>query len=353
MPSFFAKHLLLWHQQNPRPLPWSNGTRSPYHIWLSEIIMQQTRIEQGSSYYIRFVNRYPAIDSLANAPIDDVMHLWEGLGYYTRARNMHKAAKYIVDELDSRFPDSYETLLALPGIGPYSAAAIASFAYGHRHAVVDGNVKRLISRFAGITESIDNTATHEHIHSIATDYMKGVPSDVFNQAIMNFGALVCKPKPLCNVCPLTKKCYAFQHNLVSVIPVRSKKKELRNRFFNFVVMQHNGSVLMQRRSENDIWKDLYSFPFLEKKSTRAPLQNELALFVNSLLGNNSTTLIEKNPAVYQQLLSHQRIRGRFFKYKTNKTAPAPAGYAWIPINMLSNYGKPRMIVDYLTKKQLL
>lgn len=353
MPSFFAKQLLSWHQQNPRLLPWADGSRNTYMIWLSEIIMQQTRIEQGTSYYMKFVDRYPTVSDLSAAPLDDVLHLWEGLGYYTRARNLHTAANRIVHDLDGHFPDSYDALLDLPGVGPYSAAAIASFAYGHRHVVVDGNVKRLISRFAGIAESIDNPNTHKKIHAVATGYMKGVPPDIFNQAIMNFGALVCKPKPLCNICPLIKKCFAYQHKMISELPVRSKKKELRNRFFNFVMMQHNDSVLMQRRSENDIWKDLYSFPFLEKKSTRAPLQNELTLFVTSLIGNKSTTLIEKERVLYQQLLSHQLIRGRFYVFEIKKTVPAPAGYSWIPINLLSKYGKPRMIVEYLKKKQLL
>ena len=152
--------MLQWHHENPRPLPWSGEIRDPYSIWLSEIIMQQTRIEQGTSYYLRFINKYPTVFHLADASLDEVMSMWEGLGYYTRARNLHKAARYIVENLEGKFPDSYDGLLALPGIGPYSAAAISSFAFGKRHVVVDGNVKRLISRYAGITESIDEPSTH-------------------------------------------------------------------------------------------------------------------------------------------------------------------------------------------------
>src|SRR6188474_647386 len=166
MPSFFAKHLLDWHTKNPRPLPWDGGPRDAYHIWISEIIMQQTRVEQGAPYYLRFIDRFPTVQSLASATNDEVLRYWQGLGYYTRARNIHKAAKYLVDECNGVFPDTYDGLLALPGIGPYSAAAIASFAYGLRYPVVDGNVKRVIARFTGITDPIDDNSVHENIKTI-------------------------------------------------------------------------------------------------------------------------------------------------------------------------------------------
>src|SRR6187402_176170 len=163
MPSFFTKQLLQWHKSNPRPLPWDNGPRDPYHIWISEIIMQQTRIEQGTPFYLKFIHRFPDIYVLANASADEVLRQWQGLGYYSRARNLHKAAKFIVEQNKGRFPDTYATLLELPGVGPYSAAAIASFAYGLPYPVVDGNVKRVIARFGGMTTSIDDTSTHEAI----------------------------------------------------------------------------------------------------------------------------------------------------------------------------------------------
>ena len=248
MPSFFAKQLLNWQANNPRPLPWDGGPRDPYHIWISEIIMQQTRIEQGAPYYLRFIARFPTVQSLAAAPVDDVLHSWQGLGYYTRARNIHKAAQHIVSTYNGVFPKTYDDLLSLPGIGPYSAAAIASFAYGLRFPVVDGNVKRVIARFAGITESIDDNRVHEKIKMIAADFMKGVSPGAFNQAIMNFGAIICKPGvALCDICPLSKMCFAFHHEMVESLPVRSKKKSNTLRHFHFLVLHYNGKMLLQRR----------------------------------------------------------------------------------------------------------
>ena len=236
MAHFFTRILLRWHQDNPRLLPWSYEVPDPYRIWISEIIMQQTRIDQGTDYYLRFIHHFPTVQSLSAASLDEVMRMWQGLGYYTRARNLHKAARYVVGSLNGCIPDTYDGLLALPGIGPYSAAAISSFAFGRRRAVVDGNVKRAIARFAGIHDPVDDASTYDQIRDIATSFMKGVSPGAFNQATMNFGALVCKPKgALCDSCPLSLKCYAFQHNMVESLPVRSKKKMNTLRHFHFIV----------------------------------------------------------------------------------------------------------------------
>lgn len=345
--SSFARTLLHWHRANPRPLPWSVADPNPYHIWLSEIIMQQTRIEQGTAYYLNFVNRYPTIEALAAAPIDDIMQLWEGLGYYTRARNLHKAANQIVHQLNGRFPDSFDALLTLPGIGPYSAAAISSFAYGLPHVAVDGNVKRLISRYMGVMDSIDDPKTHAKIHDVATRFMNGAPPAIFNQAIMNFGALICKPYPLCSICPLQKKCYAFQHEMVDALPVRSMKKQLRERFLHFIVLRYKDTILLQKREEKDIWQGLYALPCIETNSIRSPGKTKIGSEATRLAGHSRVTEVNKVAALYEQTLSHQLLKGRFYHYNL-KTKPIeiPQGCRWVTITDLAQLGKPRIIVQY-------
>ncbi|HUR31818.1 MAG TPA: A/G-specific adenine glycosylase [Saprospiraceae bacterium] len=345
---WFTKVLLKWHRDNPRPLPWSNGSRNPYHIWLSEIIMQQTRIEQGTSYYLRFIKRYPTVFDLARASQDEVMQMWEGLGYYTRARNLHKAAKFIAENLDGKFPESYEGLLSLPGIGPYSAAAISSFAFGHHHVVVDGNVKRLVSRYSGVTESIDEPQTHEKIRKIAFDFMNGAPPDVFNQAIMNFGALVCKPKPLCNECPLAVKCYAHQHNLSSILPARTKKKLNRTRYFHFIVIHYRGKMLLQRRESNDIWKGLFAPPLLEQKSARAPSKSQVASFIENNIGHACFEHVKSSNPI-QQLLTHQTIIGRYYHMKLLcSPKKLPESFVWVNDKTIHSLGKPKMVADQVS-----
>lgn len=345
MPSFFANRLLHWQANNPRPLPWDGGPRDPYHIWISEIIMQQTRIEQGAPYYLKFVNRFPNVKSLADAPIDEVLRYWQGLGYYTRARNVHKAALYITQQLGGIFPESYEGLLALPGIGPYSAAAISSFAFGLPYPVVDGNVKRVIARFSGITLSIDETPVHEQIRSITSGLMKGASPGAFNQAIMNFGAIVCKPSnPLCNLCPLSRKCYALQNDMVPVLPVRSKKKKVVFRHFHFVVLTWRDKVLLQRRDTKDIWQGLYTPPLMERKAPRAPSLKQFESFVENTTGLSGLSLLHSSPAL-QQLLSHQTIVGRFhFMRLLSPPHALDDSFVWVTEKSIDNYARPKMIV---------
>lgn len=348
MPTFFAKHLLSWQANNPRPLPWDGGPRDPYHIWISEIIMQQTRIEQGAPYYLRFIARFPSVQSLAAAPIDDVLHSWQGLGYYTRARNIHKAAQQIVNEYHGLFPDTYDSLLSLPGVGPYSAAAIASFAYGLRYPVVDGNVKRVIARFCGITESIDDPTIHDKIKTTAGDLLKGVNPGDFNQAIMNFGAIICKPGvPLCNVCPLSKKCFAFQNDKIESLPVRSKKKSNKIRHLHFLVIRHKGKILLQRREEKDIWRGLYTPLMIESGSSRKPSLSSVKQLVSTLFGDLAFDVTTSSPPV-RQLLSHQTIIGRFhlieLASKPNKISDP---YVWVTKKTINDYGKPKMVVEWM------
>ena len=352
MPSFFAKQILNWQTNNPRPLPWDGGPRDPYHIWISEIIMQQTRIEQGAPYYLRFIDRFPSVQSLASASLDEVLHSWQGLGYYTRARNIHKAAQLIVNERNGVFPDSYDDLLNLPGIGPYSAAAIASFAYGLRYPVVDGNVKRVIARFTGITNSIDDNVVHESIKTIAGDFMKGVNPGEFNQAIMNFGAIICKPgTAMCEMCPLTKKCFAYQHDMVELLPVRSKKKTNKVRHFHFLVIHYKGKIVLQRREERDIWRGLYTPPMIESGSSRKPPPANMKQMVLKLFGNVSFDLTTSSPVI-QQLLSHQTLIGRFHSIEllsTPKKLSEP--FVWVTQKTINDYGKPKMVMEMMESYQ--
>ena len=350
MLTFFARKITDWHHKNPRPLPWSSQqTRDPYHIWLSEIIMQQTRIEQGGKYYLKFITAYPTVHDLAASPIDEVMLHWEGLGYYTRARNLHHTARIISAEMRGIFPETYDGLLSLPGIGPYSAAAIASFAYNHPHVVVDGNVKRVIARYAGIHDSIDNGATHEKIRQFASTYMKGAASAVFNQAIMNFGALVCKPSsPDCGACPLSKKCFAFQHDLVYELPLRSEKKAPSLRYFHLVHIRKGRLTLLFKREAKDIWHSLYTLPFIETKSKRSPGPKNLAAFVSSLLGHSQFDISATASITVEQKLSHQIIIANFYRgFATGRSTILPEGFVWLTQNKIAGVGKPKVVADYL------
>jgi A/G-specific adenine glycosylase len=266
------------------------------------------------------------------------------LGYYTRARNLHKAARFITDELKGEFPRTYDELIRLPGIGPYSAAAIASFAYGHPHPVVDGNVKRVIARFSGITSSVDDPVVHEQIRQTVAGFMKGVAPGEFNQAIMNFGAIVCKPKnPACDTCPLSTRCYALQHSMVGDLPVRTKKKSNVLRHFHFMVIHWNGKILLQQRGAKDIWHGLYTPPVLERNSPRAPASTQFVSFVKDLVGHSSLEIISSSPT-QQQLLSHQTIIGRFHHIKLLSAPKEKAEYhVWVTRKSIQDLARPKMI----------
>lgn len=348
MANFFARTLFKWHLQNPRPLPWSVADPNPYHIWLSEIIMQQTRVQQGTGYYLRFIQQFPTVQSLAFASEDDVLRLWQGLGYYTRARNLHKAAKYIVDDLNAQFPGHYAELIKLPGVGPYSAAAISSFAYGHRHVVVDGNVKRFISRVAGIKEPVDEPRIHKQIHDLAFDFMKDYSPAIFNQAIMNFGALICKPKlPLCTVCPFARHCYAKQNEVVALLPQKTRKRPPGERFFHFAIIRYRNQLLLQKRMQDDIWKGLYCLPVLEAKSLRSPGRLALLRFVSSIINSKAVQVLPATKTDYQQVLTHQVIHGRFHPFKlTRRSTVLPSNYKWVALDELDLLGKPKILVQY-------
>lgn len=346
MSLFFTKQLLQWHSQNPRPLPWDHGPRDPYHIWISEIIMQQTRIEQGTPYYLKFIERFPSVESLAKASVDEVLRYWQGLGYYSRARNLHKTALIITNDLKGVFPSTHDELMKLPGVGDYTAAAIASFAYHLPHPVVDGNVKRVVSRFTGFASSIDESASHQKIVDLAAHLMKGSAPAIFNQAIMNYGAVVCTPKkPLCSTCVLSKKCYALKNNCIEYLPVRTKKKTNTARYFHFLVVTWRGKILLQKRTAKDIWQGLYTPLLVEINSSRKPTAQKLLSAISEVVGNeqlqhNESTVTKK------QLLSHQTIHGRFHFYDLlQKPKNLPASFLWVSRSTLDSYPKPKMVLE--------
>ena len=261
----FGSIIIRWYNKNKRDLPWRE-TRNPYLIWLSEIILQQTRVEQGLSYYLRFAEKYPTVKSLAASKEDDVLKLWQGLGYYSRARNLHQTAKRIVDEFSGKFPTDYSSILSLKGIGDYTAAAIASFAYDQKYPVVDGNVFRLLSRHFEMKTPIDTSAGKKEFTEMADGLMMNYPPAIFNQAIMEFGAKVCRPaNPDCLKCPLNATCFSFKNKTVHLFPIKKNKTKTKKRYFNYIVIGDKNKFFIKKRIEKDIWQGLYDFPLIETK----------------------------------------------------------------------------------------
>ncbi|MGB1247741.1 MAG: A/G-specific adenine glycosylase [Chitinophagales bacterium] len=344
--TFFTRNLMLWAQDYERNMPWK-GEKDPYKIWLSEIIMQQTRVAQGTGYYLRFIAAFPTVQDLANASSDTVMKMWEGLGYYSRARNLHFTAKYIAAELDGVFPTEYNNLLKLKGVGAYTAAAIASFAYDLPHAVVDGNVIRVLSRFFGIKTPFDTTVGKKEFQAKADLQIDVKNSALYNQAIMDFGASICAPKKAkCEECPLQDKCVAFQKNEVEILPVKAKKIKMKSRFFLYFIIEKEGEIYVEKRKEKDIWQDLYQFPLLElpKKTAKAKFK---ALDLSQLIGSADYEITNISQEYVQQL-SHQKITAYFVKINTN--APLNSQYTLVEKEKLSNFAFPRIITLFLYDK---
>ena len=265
--SDFSLLIREWYRPNKRNLPWRNSD-NPYFIWLSEIIMQQTRVEQGLSYYNKFISNYPTVQDLANASEEDILNDWQGLGYYSRARNLHAAAKFICNELNGEFPNNYESILQLKGIGQYTASAISSFAFGECKAVVDGNVYRLLSRVFDIDTPIDSTIGKKKFQQLADELIDCKRAGEHNQAIMEVGAMICSPNnPLCMECPLNELCLAKEKGTISQRPVKSKKVKVRKRNFHFLIYQSEGKTVIEKRTASDIWKNMYQFPLIEVDNT--------------------------------------------------------------------------------------
>ncbi len=344
---FFFEFLIKWNRnKNKREMPWK-GEKDPYKIWISEIILQQTRVTQGLAYYNRFIEAWPDVKSLAKAKEQEVYKLWEGLGYYSRCRNLIASAKYINDELNGKFPGAYEDILSLKGIGDYTAAAIASFAFNQPYAVVDGNVFRVLARFFGIHTPVDSTEGKKLFRSLANSLIDKKEPAKYNQAIMDFGAVVCKPVlPLCSECPLQKRCIAKQKKLVGILPVKEKGIKIRKRFFNYLVVQCGDKIYVSQRTEKDIWQNLYEFVLIE--TDRMIPQDEFlkSRSIETLFESNNVT-IDGVSKTYSQKLTHQTITGRFIHVTLKNPSRYLKKYTTVSKGELKKLAFPKFITSYL------
>ena len=331
-------HLLItdWYRQNKRDLPWRQ-TNDAYKIWLSEIMLQQTRVDQGMSYYYKFTQNYPEINDLAAASEDQVLRDWQGLGYYSRARNLHDTAKMISSEFGGKFPASYAEIRALKGIGDYTAAAIASFSFNLPHAVLDGNVFRVLSRYFDIDTPIDSPAGKKLFGQLAQDQLDKNDPATYNQAIMELGALVCTPKkPKCSECPLNNECQAYVKNTWSGLPVKAKKIKTRDRYFQYLVFEKNGETIIEQRSEKDIWQKLYQFPLIESEEPLSP--EKLTRVLGHAPDHSSGEIVH--------FLSHQKIHARFYHFSFIPDMLQKQQLI-VKKNELDQYALPRLIDRYL------
>lgn len=310
----FTSNIIAWYNSNKRELPWRQTT-NPYFIWISEIILQQTRVAQGLPYYHKFVNSFPTVESLASATEQDVLSLWQGLGYYSRARNMHKCAKLVHHNLGDKFPDQFNELLKLPGIGPYTAAAIDSLAFNNPSPVVDGNVYRVLARVFGVENNIADTKSFKLFFELSQSLINKKDPGTYNQAVMELGATVCTPQnPHCNHCPLETICYARVNKKQKELPVKIKKNRNRDRFFTYLVIEHNKKLAMVKRVDKDIWQGLYEFYLIENKVDTAIDYLEDSL-LKKLLSNGG--VINKENEMPKHILSHQTIFSRFLQININ------------------------------------
>jgi A/G-specific adenine glycosylase len=305
----FQNEIIEWYKVNKRELPWRNTTDA-YTIWLSEIILQQTRVEQGLPYFNKFLENFPTVQDFAAASEIKVLKLWQGLGYYSRGRNMLFTAKQVVDLHQGIFPIQYNQLIKLKGIGEYTAAAISSFSNNEAKAVLDGNVFRVLARYFGIDEPINSTSGKKLFTDLAQSLIEDQKPSLYNQAIMEFGALQCKPKsPACNICPVQAGCYAFKNDKVNVLPIKLKKVKVRKRWFNYFVGIKDGAILTKQRQAGDVWQQMFDFPLIETEQQADLSDNEWINKVKNLFGEDVkiTPLLEK-----KHLLTHQIIYVQFF-----------------------------------------
>lgn len=344
----FSKEIVRWYRNNKRDLPWRN-TKNPYVIWLSEVILQQTRVEQGLPYFERFLEHYPSVIQFANAPEDEILMHWQGLGYYSRARNMHKAAKMIVSERNGVFPSSYNDLIRLPGVGEYTAAAISSFSSGEARSVVDGNVFRVLARYFGIKTPINSSAGKKLFQTIAEEILDVDDPGTHNQAMMEFGALLCRPKsPDCTFCPIALSCEALKDNLVGTLPVKTKNKPSKNRFFNYFVVQEEeeNGIYLEKRSRGDIWESLYQLPLIE--TTELIPIGQLSRHPSLINWFGSRVKTVPLSGVIKHVLSHQNLHTQFFEIR-DAVVSSEKKQAWnyVMLKDLNSLAKPKLIYAFL------
>ena len=344
-----AATLIHWYAENKRELPWRETT-DPYRIWISEIILQQTRVVQGLEYFNRFMLRFPDVRALAEAPGDEVMKYWQGLGYYSRARNLHAAAKEIVEKFGGEFPRNYSDVLTLKGIGEYTAAAICSFAWKLPYAVVDGNVYRVLARIFGIDTPIDSNAGKKVFSGLAAELLDRRHPDLYNQAIMDFGAIQCTPKvPVCLYCPLRENCVALASAQVENLPVKAGESVVLPRYFNYLHIHCRGVNLLARREAKDIWQNLYEYPLIETgQETELEVLQQTPAYLE-LMQEAGEIQILRSFIMPKHVLSHRIIYARFYEIEVERFSPAMQRFLQVPEEELEQYAVSRLIALYREK----
>lgn len=346
----FAEILIRWYTENKRQLPWRE-TKDPYRIWISEIILQQTRVAQGLEYFNRFMERFPDVKTLAEADEDEVMKYWQGLGYYSRARNLHTAAREVMRRFDGVFPQDYAGVLSLKGIGDYTAAAICSFAWQQPYAVVDGNVYRVLSRVFGMDIPIDSTAGRKEFAALAQELLSTDRPDIYNQAIMDFGAVQCTPKtPNCMYCPLNERCVAWASGKADKLPVKEGKVVVKPRYFNYLHIHSAGINLLNRRQAKDIWQNLYEYPLIETPQTMDFAELEQTGEYRLLMEGVEEIRVLRMIDMPKHILSHRVIYARFYEIKVSNFTESMQKYIRVPDTEMEEYAVSRLIEMYRERK---
>ncbi|MGX1928397.1 A/G-specific adenine glycosylase [Flagellimonas sp. 2504JD4-2] len=338
----FSQHILKWYGQNKRELPW-RATKDPYKIWLSEIMLQQTRVAQGMPYYHKFLDAFPTVYGLANASEEQVLKLWQGLGYYSRARNLHATAKMVVEQYNGKFPDSYKELRNLKGVGDYTASAIASICFDLPEPVVDGNVYRVLARYFGVGLPINSTEGIKYFKALAREVMNTKNIRDYNQGIMEFGAIQCSPKkPYCLHCPLNESCVALKENKVADLPIKINKTKIKNRYFNYLIyMDGDGKTLLEQRTGKGIWQNLYQFPLMEsEKILDGKALKDALKGINGYPTSTTIKLHNQDPIVHK--LSHQHLYTKFWVLNTEQ--PIENGIPW---KNIESFPVPVLIADFI------
>lgn len=334
------RRLHQWYNENKRDLPWRHTTDA-YKIWVSEIMLQQTQVVQGLPYYLRFMERFETVQDLASAPEDEVLKLWQGLGYYSRARNLHFAAKQVVNDNDGVFPTSYDELKTLKGVGDYTASAVSSFSSGEARACIDGNVIRVVSRLFGIDEPYDTSAGQRMIRSFAEQLLCEKDSALHNQAMMEFGALQCTPKnTLCDDCVLRDQCVAFSQGNVAQLPIKSKRTKVKDLFLYYFVFHHNATVVVKQRSDSGIWRNMYEFPIIE--SDVKLKKQDLLQRAQAELGVDNASVLTFSEA-YTHILSHRRIQATFVEVEMESSRALSGGELQVSYSDFGEYPISRLI----------
>ncbi len=343
-----SEELINWYQHHKRDLPWRKS-KDPYKIWLSEIILQQTRVEQGLPYYYHFIEKYPTIEALANASEEQVLKSWQGLGYYSRARNLQFTAKEIVSNLNANFPNTYNELIKLKGIGEYTAAAISSFAFNEKRAVVDGNVFRFLSRLYKIDLPINSSVGKKEFTKIANELIDPNQPGLFNQAIMEFGSMLCKPKPNCEHCPFQTNCLSFSDQTVLNFPVKINKVKVRERYFHYFHIKKNNAIYLNKRIEKDIWQNLFELPKIEVKQRMHEAEVTNSAEWQAFFENEKFTVESISPE-HKHVLTHQRIFAKFWQISISPNwHKKQRKFALVKDEELMNFALPRLIEQYFQK----